>query len=202
MIKKSYLKFTTFPTGDYSVFFMKYVLSNKDLSDEFKGQSPVGKIVNFAIKTCCHRLYTGYKGRRIIGVSEIRHKQRIRPFCTYWCRTHFSWFPVHGRTGDWSCAFWSFSRSAWNIWWFLVFLSLQFLKTHLVKMKRLDRLIVNICGYYILNYVRLSNCIIYYWTYIMHSVGIFAFHVHDDSSKKLFTELSLVLMRNSTTGLT
>ena len=62
---------------------MKDFLSNKESSDEFKGQSPVGKIVNFTIKTCCHRLYTGYKGRRIIGVSEVRHKQRIRPFPVY-----------------------------------------------------------------------------------------------------------------------
>ena len=62
---------------------MKDFRSNKESSDEFKGQLPVGKIVNFTIKTCCHRLYTGYKGRRIIGVSEVRHKQRIRPFSVY-----------------------------------------------------------------------------------------------------------------------
>ena len=62
---------------------MEDFLSNKDSSDEFIGQSPVGKIVNFAIKTCRHRLYTGYKGRRIIGVSVVRHKRRIRPFSVY-----------------------------------------------------------------------------------------------------------------------
>ena len=45
MISKSYRKFTTFPTGDFSVFFMEYYLSNKDSSDEIIGQSPV----NFAI---------------------------------------------------------------------------------------------------------------------------------------------------------
>ena len=49
MISKSYRKFTTFSTGDYSVFFMDNILSNKDLSDEIIGQSPVGNIVNFAI---------------------------------------------------------------------------------------------------------------------------------------------------------
>ena len=49
MISKSYRKFTTFPTGDYSVFFMEDFLSNKDSSDKIIGQSPVGNIVNFAI---------------------------------------------------------------------------------------------------------------------------------------------------------
>ena len=49
MISKSYLQFTTFPTGDYSVFFMKDFLSNKDLSDEIIGQFPIENIVNFAI---------------------------------------------------------------------------------------------------------------------------------------------------------
>ena len=34
MISKSYQKFTTFPTGDYSVFFMEDFLSNKDSTDE------------------------------------------------------------------------------------------------------------------------------------------------------------------------
>ena len=47
---------------------MEDFLSNKDSSDGFIGQSPVRKMVNFAIKTCRHRLYTGYKGCRIIGV--------------------------------------------------------------------------------------------------------------------------------------
>ena len=49
MITKSYRKFTTFPTGDYSVFFMEGFLSNKDLSDKIIGQPPVGNIVNFGI---------------------------------------------------------------------------------------------------------------------------------------------------------
>ena len=49
MISKSYRKFTTFPTGDYSVFLMEDFLSNKDSSDEIIGQSPVKNIVNFAI---------------------------------------------------------------------------------------------------------------------------------------------------------
>ena len=62
---------------------MEDFLSNKDSSDEFIGQSPVGKIVNFAIKPCRHRLYTGYKGCMIIGVSGVRHKLRIRPFSVY-----------------------------------------------------------------------------------------------------------------------
>ena len=62
---------------------MEDFLSIKDSSDEFIGQSPVGKIVNFAIKTCRHRLYTGYKGCRIIGVSGFRHKRQIRPFSVY-----------------------------------------------------------------------------------------------------------------------
>ena len=83
MIKNSYRKFTTFPTGDYSVFFMEDFLSNKDSFDKFIGQSPVGNIVMFAIKTCRHRLYTGCKGCRIIGVSWFRHKRRTRPFSVY-----------------------------------------------------------------------------------------------------------------------
>ena len=62
---------------------MEDFLGNKDSSDEFIGQSPVGNIVHFAIKTCRHKLYTGYKGCRIIGVSEFRHKRRIRPFSVY-----------------------------------------------------------------------------------------------------------------------
>ena len=62
---------------------MEDVLSNKDSSDEFIGQSPVGNIVNFAIKTCCHRLYTGCKGCRIIGVSGFLHKRRTRTFSVY-----------------------------------------------------------------------------------------------------------------------
>ena len=49
MISKSYRKFTTFPTGDYSVFFMEDFLSKKDSSDEVIGQSLVGNIMNFAI---------------------------------------------------------------------------------------------------------------------------------------------------------
>ena len=40
----------------------------------------MGNIVNFAIKTCCHRLYTGCKGCRIIGVSGFCHKRRTCPF--------------------------------------------------------------------------------------------------------------------------
>ena len=84
MISKSYRKFTTFPTGDYSVFFMEDFLSNKDSSDEIIGQSPVGNIVNLRYKTCRHRLiYTGDKGCRIIGVSGFRHKRRTRPFSVY-----------------------------------------------------------------------------------------------------------------------
>ena len=79
MILKPYRKFTTFPTGDYSVFFMEDFLSNKDSSDEIIGQSPLGNIVNFAIKICRHRLYTGCKGCRIIGVSGIRKKRRTCP---------------------------------------------------------------------------------------------------------------------------
>ena len=49
MISKLYRKFTTFPTGDYSVFFMEDFLSNKDSSDKIIGQSLLGNIVNFAI---------------------------------------------------------------------------------------------------------------------------------------------------------
>ena len=48
-MSKSYRKFTPFPTGDYSVFFMEDFLSNDDSSDEIIGQFPVGNIVNFAI---------------------------------------------------------------------------------------------------------------------------------------------------------
>ena len=62
---------------------MEDFLSNRDSSEEFIGQSPVGNIVNFAIKTCRHRLYTGCKGCRIIGVSGFRHKRRTRPFSVY-----------------------------------------------------------------------------------------------------------------------
>ena len=76
-------KIHNFPTGDYSVFFMEDFLSNKDLSDEIIGQSPVGNIVNLRYKLCRHRLYTGYKGCRIIGVSGFRHKRRTRPFSFY-----------------------------------------------------------------------------------------------------------------------
>ena len=83
MISKSYRKFTTFPTGHYSVFLKEDCLSNKDSSDEIIGQSPVGNIVNFAFKICRHRLYTGCKGCRIIGVSGFRHKRRTRPFSVY-----------------------------------------------------------------------------------------------------------------------
>ena len=83
IISKSYRKFTTFPTGDYSLFFMEDFLSNKDSSAEIIGQSPVGNIVNFAYKICRHRLYTGCKGCRIIGVSGFRHKRRTRPFSVY-----------------------------------------------------------------------------------------------------------------------
>ena len=49
MILKLYQKFTTFPTGDYSVLFMEDFLSNKDFSDEIIGQSPVGEHCEFAI---------------------------------------------------------------------------------------------------------------------------------------------------------
>ena len=45
---KSYRKFTTFPTGDCSVFFIKDCHSNKHSSDEIIGQSPMGNIVHFA----------------------------------------------------------------------------------------------------------------------------------------------------------
>ena len=83
MIKKSYRKFTTFPMGDYSVLFMEDFLSNKDSSDEIIEQSPVGNIANLRYKICRHRLYTGYKGCRIIGVSGFRHKRRTRPFSVY-----------------------------------------------------------------------------------------------------------------------
>ena len=75
MISKSYQNFTTFPTGDYSEFLMEDFLSNKDSSDEIIGQSPVGNFVNFAYKICRHRLYTGCKGCRIIGVCGFRHKR-------------------------------------------------------------------------------------------------------------------------------
>ena len=81
MISKSYRKFTTFPTGDYSVCFMEDFLSNKDSSDGIIGQSPVGNIVNLRYKFCRHRLYTGYKGCR--SVSGFRHKRRTRPFSIY-----------------------------------------------------------------------------------------------------------------------
>ena len=47
MISKSYRKFTTFPTGDHSVFFMEDFLSNKDSSDDIIGQSPVGEHCEF-----------------------------------------------------------------------------------------------------------------------------------------------------------
>ena len=84
MISISYRKFTTFPTCDYSVFFMEDFLSNKDSSDEIIGQSPVGNIfIYFAYKICRHRLYTGCKGCRIIGVCGYRHKRRTRPFSIY-----------------------------------------------------------------------------------------------------------------------
>ena len=69
MISKSYRKFTIFLTGDCSVIFMEDFISNKNLSDEIIVQSPVGNTVNFACKICHHRLYTGCKGCRIIGVS-------------------------------------------------------------------------------------------------------------------------------------
>ena len=49
MISKSYQKFTTFPTGDYYVFFVEYFLSNNDSSDKIIGQSTVVNIVNIAI---------------------------------------------------------------------------------------------------------------------------------------------------------
>ena len=80
MISKSYRKCTTFPKGDYTVFFMEDYLSNKDSSDAIIGLSPVG---NLAYKICRHRLYTGCKDRRIIGVSGFRHKRRKRPFSVY-----------------------------------------------------------------------------------------------------------------------
>ena len=75
MMSKSYRKFATLPTGDYSVFFMEGFLSNKDSSDEIIRQFPVGNTVNFAYKIGRHRLYTGCKGCRIIGVSGFRHKR-------------------------------------------------------------------------------------------------------------------------------
>ena len=71
------------PTGDYSVYFMEDFLSNKNSSDEIIGQSPVGNIVNFAYKICRHRLYTGCKGCKIIGVCGFRHKRRTRAFSVY-----------------------------------------------------------------------------------------------------------------------
>ena len=82
-ISNPYRKFTTFPTGDYSVYFMEDFLSNKDSSDKIIGQSPVGNIVNLRYNICRHRLYTGCKGCRIIGVSGFRHKRRTRPFSIY-----------------------------------------------------------------------------------------------------------------------
>ena len=50
---------------------MKDFLSNKDSSDEFKGQSLVGEIVNFTIKTYRHRLYTGYKGQELLACPKF-----------------------------------------------------------------------------------------------------------------------------------
>ena len=35
IISKSYQTFITFPTGDYSVFFMEDFLSNKDSSEKY-----------------------------------------------------------------------------------------------------------------------------------------------------------------------
>ena len=40
-------------------------------------------IAHFAIQICRHRLYTGCKGCRIIGVSGFRHKRRTNPFSVY-----------------------------------------------------------------------------------------------------------------------
>ena len=66
MISKSYRKFTTFPTGDYSVFLMEDFLSNKDSSDEIIGQSPVGNIVNFAYKIA---VIDFTQGAKVAGLS-------------------------------------------------------------------------------------------------------------------------------------
>ena len=50
IISQSYQKYTPFHTGDYSVFFVEDVQSNKDLSDEIIGQSTVWNIVHFAMQ--------------------------------------------------------------------------------------------------------------------------------------------------------
>ena len=71
MISKSYQKFTTFPTGDYSVFFMEDCLSNKDSSDKIIGHSPVGTLWLLRYKICRHRLYTG-------SVQRLQDYRRVR----------------------------------------------------------------------------------------------------------------------------
>jgi len=83
MISKSYREFTTFPTGDYFVFFVEDFLSNIDSSDKIIGQFPVGNIVNFAYEICRHRLYSWCKGCMIIGVCGFRHRRRTRPFSVH-----------------------------------------------------------------------------------------------------------------------
>ena len=85
MISKSYQKFTTFPTGDYSVFFMEDFLRNKDSSEDIIGQSPYGEHCEFCdIESAVIDFYTqGCKGCRIIGVSGFRHKRLTRPFSVY-----------------------------------------------------------------------------------------------------------------------
>ena len=92
MIKKSYRKLTYFPTGDYYVFFMEdFLFCNKDSSDGFIGQSPVGKVVNFAIKTCRHRLTQGTKVAglsacpEVVTNGEYAHSpftEKVPSFCT------------------------------------------------------------------------------------------------------------------------
>ena len=57
---------------------MEDFLSNKDSSNP-----PWGTLWIFRYKICRHRLYTGCKGCRIIGVSGFRHKRRTRPFSVY-----------------------------------------------------------------------------------------------------------------------
>ena len=49
IISKTYQTYTTFHTGDYSVFFIEDFQSNKDLSDEIIEQPPEWNIVHFAI---------------------------------------------------------------------------------------------------------------------------------------------------------
>ena len=67
MISKSYRKFTTFPTGDYSVFFKEDYLSNKDLSDEIIGQSPFGEHCEFCNIKAAVIDFT--QGAKVAGLS-------------------------------------------------------------------------------------------------------------------------------------